>query len=37
MYTKIDFHKRTWYKIVIITRKQAVGTTKLDQFGSGMS
>ena len=39
MYNKMDFHTRTWYKIVaiIIARKQAVITTKLDQFGSGMS
>ena len=38
MYTKIDFRKRTWYKIVIIiARKQAVETTKLDKSGSGMS
>ena len=40
-YPKIDFNTRTWYKIVIIiidiARKWDVETTKIDQFGSGMS
>ena len=41
MYPKIDFNTRRWYKIVIIitgiARKLEVQTTKIDQFGSGMS
>ena len=43
MYPKIDFNTRTWYayKIVVIiigiARKWDVKTSKLDQFGSGMS
>ena len=41
MHPKIDFNTRMWYKIVIIitgiARKRDVETTKIDQFGSGMS
>ena len=41
MYPKIDFNTETWYKIaninIGIARKQDVETTKIDQFGIGMS
>ena len=40
-YPKIDFNTRMWYKIVIIitgiAKRQDVETTKIPQFGSGMS
>ena len=41
MYPKVDFHSRTWYKIVIIitgiARKRDFKTRKLDQFEFEMS